>query len=177
MLLALTACSALPGNDADEEVSPDASGSPAPGEDVISAEDGYAQGYLGDTMRTVFFDFSVDSAYTCAELESYTPPDGLQLLVVDITIKNTSTYSMPMFDNDFQAQWGSTGDEDFSIPITRALVDNQAPASYEIPIDGTVTYTPVFEVPADAKDFSISFLEYFTDDTEGDVFFVYFTAE
>ena len=35
----------------------------------------------------------------------------------------------------------------------------------------------VFEVPEDSKDYSISYLEQFSNDTEGDVFFVYFTAK
>ena len=47
--------------------------------------------------------------------------------------------------------------------------------SYSIPVDETVTYTHVYEVPADAAEFSISFQEYFEDGTTGDVFFVYFT--
>ena len=47
--------------------------------------------------------------------------------------------------------------------------------SYSIPVDETVTYTHVYEVPADATEFSISFQEYFEDETMGDVFFVYFT--
>ncbi len=35
----------------------------------------------------------------------------------------------------------------------------------------------VFDVPADEKDFSISHLELFDDDSDGDTFFVFFTAE
>ena len=142
---------------------------------VITPVDGYAEGQLEDVLRTAFFDFSVNSAYTCQELDSYTAADGSQLLVVDITVQNTSDYDMPMFDSDFQAQWGGTGDDDFSVPISRPFTDNQAPASYSIPVDEAVTYTHVYEVPADATEFSISFQEYFEDETMGDVFFVYFT--
>ena len=35
----------------------------------------------------------------------------------------------------------------------------------------------VYEVPADSKDFSISYLEAFEEGDEGDTFFVYFTPE
>ena len=35
---------------------------------------------------------------------------------------------------------------------------------------------PAYEVPSGTKDFSVSFQEYFEDETTGDVFFVYFTA-
>lgn len=34
-----------------------------------------------------------------------------------------------------------------------------------------------YEVPEDSKDYSISYLEQFSNDTEGDVFFVFFTAK
>lgn len=176
LLLALTACDEFPLNGVNTgDPAPDESSS-APSESVITAEDGYAIGYLGDVMRTVFFDFSVNDAYVCDSLDTYLPAEGNQLLVAEISIKNTSTYSMPMVDYDFQIQWGD-GDEDYAVPISDSIVENQMPAEYEIPIDDSVTYTVVFEVPVDMKDFSIAFLEYFTDNTEGDVFFVYFTAE
>ena len=35
----------------------------------------------------------------------------------------------------------------------------------------------VYEVPAGNRDFSISYLEQFDDNSEGDTFFVFFTAE
>lgn len=177
MLFVLSACDDLPANGVNTGNSnPDTSGSAAP--TVITAEDGYAEGYMGDVMRTAFFDFSVDSAYTCAELDSYIPAEGNQLLVTDITVKNTSTYSMPMVDWDFQIQWGDYENDDaFGYPISEPIIDNQMPAEYEIAINDSVTYTTVFEVPADSKDYSISFLEYFTNDEEGDLFFVYFNAE
>ena len=157
-------------------------GSSAPGDSaapaVITAEDGYAEGHLGDVMRTAFFEFSVDRAYTCARLNAYTPASENRLLVAEITVKNISTYSMPMVDYDFQAQWGDYDDEDaYAFPISEPIIDNQMPAEYEIPIDGSVTYSAVFEVPSGNQDFSISFLEYFSNNTEGDVFFVYFTAD
>lgn len=181
LLLALTACDDLPANGVNtDDSNPTSSNSsdPVSSANIITAEDGYAEGYMGDVMRTVFFDFSVDSAYTCDSLDTYTPADGYQLLVADITIKNTSTYSMPMVDYDFQVQWGDYENDDaYQFPISESIIDNQMPAEYEIPINESVSNTVVFEVPADTRDFSISFLEYFTNDEEGDVFFVYFTAE
>lgn len=179
MLFALSACDDLPANGVNTgTTTPDSTGSADPSPSVITAEDGGAYGYMGDVLRTVFFDFSVNSAYICPELDAYVPVEGNQLLVAEITVKNTSTYSMPMVDWDFQIQWGDDEDEDaFGYPITESIIDNQMPGEYEIPINESVTYTVVYEVPADTKDFSISFLEYFENDTEGDVFFVYFTAE
>ena len=51
------------------------------------------------------------------------------------------------------------------------------PGEYELGIGKSINGLLVFEVPAGNKDFSISYLEMFDDDTTGDVFFVYFSAD
>ena len=51
------------------------------------------------------------------------------------------------------------------------------PGEYELGVNESRTGELVFDVPEDEKDFSISYLELFSDDSEGDTFFVYFTAE
>ena len=148
------------------------------------AEDGYGEGNLGDTMHTYFFDYTVNSAYLCPEFEGYTPSqEGYTLLVADVTVKNTFNESIPMYDTDFQVQWNT--EDGYDVPITYyadAVSDQQLPTEYELAVDEERTGLLVFEVPADQKDFSISYLELFESETseegdEGDVFFVYFTAE
>ncbi len=41
---------------------------------VTADDDGYAEGRMGDVMRTYFFDYTVNSAYTCNDYEGYTLP-------------------------------------------------------------------------------------------------------
>lgn len=108
------------------------------------------------------------------------PAEGNRLLVAEATVKNTFNESIVMYDTDFQVQWNSTGEEDYDFPITfyaDPVSDEQLPAEYELGISKDRTGLLVFEVPADKKDFSISYLELFDDDSEGNVFFVFFTAE
>lgn len=149
------------------------------------AEDGYGEGRMGDTMHTYFFDYTVNSAYLCDNFEGYVPsqPDS-QLLVADVTVKNTNQESILMYDTDFQIQWNSEAEDAYDYPITfytDPLTEEQLPSEYELAVDEERTGLLVFEVPAGQKDFSISYLELFEDGTEegesGDVFFVYFTAE
>lgn len=145
-------------------------------------ENGNAEGRLGDTMHTYFFDYTVNSAYLCDEYEGYTPADGNEILVADITIKNTVTSTLPMFDSDFQIQWNDDADDAYDAPITYEKVDDvlndqMLPGEYDLPIGKTINGLLVYEVPAGNKDFSISYLEMFDDDTTGDVFFVYFSAD
>lgn len=146
---------------------------------AITATDGYAEGRLGDTMHTSFFDFTVTEAYTTASYGGYVAPEGHQLLVATVTVKNPGRQSVEMYDTDFQAQWNSDGDDDFSVPLTQTvepLTAEQLPKTYTIGVDDSRTGVLVFEVPDGERDFSLSYLEVFSDKSEGDLFFVYFTA-
>lgn len=147
------------------------------------AQDGYAEGKIGDTMHTYFFDYTVNSAYTCSQYETYTPSEGNELLVADVTIKNTFNDKVVMFDSDFQAQWGDDSDEAFVAPVTYYLDETETvgpdvlPYEYTLQKDESRTGLLVFEVPQGKSEYSISYVEYFDDDTEGDTFFVFFNAE
>lgn len=148
---------------------------------VTADDDGYAEGRMGDVMRTYFFDYTVNSAYTCNDYEGYTPSEGNKLLVAEITVKNTDRSTVTMYDTDFQIQWGDDDNDDaYAAPITyygNTVSDEQLPEEYDLGVNEEKTGLLVFEVPEDSKDYSISYLEQFSNDTEGDVFFVFFTAK
>lgn len=150
---------------------------------------GTSEGRTGDTMETFFFDFTVNSAYLTSDYEGYTPTEGNVFLIADITVKNTYQQSVEMYDLDFQAQWDD-GDEAFAYPITTdpetytevdPVGENQLPGTYTLAVDEERTGELVYEVPSGFTDFSIAYLEQFTDengeDSTGDTYFVYFTAE
>ena len=150
---------------------------------------GSTEGRTGDTMETFFFDFTVNSAYLTKDYEGYTPAEGNVLLVADITVKNTNQKSIEMYDTDFQIQWDD-GDDAFAYPITintetyeelDPVGDSQLPGTYTLAVDEERTGELVYEVPAGFTDFSIAYLEQFVDEdgneSTGDTFFVYFTAE
>ena len=151
------------------------------GEKEGYAQDGYAEGRLGDTLHTAFFDYTVNSAYLCDDYQGYIPnQEGYRLLVADVTILNTFPESIPMFDSDFQVQWSLDDDDACDFPITfyaDPVSDQQLPSEYELAVDESRTGLLVFEVPAEEHDFSIAYLEIFEDNSEGDDFFVYFTAQ
>ena len=127
------------------------------GSGVVTADDdGYAEGRIGDVMRTYFFDYTVNSAYTCKEFEGYTPAEGNKLLVAELTVKNTDRSTVTMYDTDFQIQWGDDDDDDaFDAPITYysdAVSDDQLPEEYDLSVNEERTGLLVFEVPEDSKD-------------------------
>lgn len=148
-------------------------------EDNAGSTGGYAEGRIGDTMQTYFFDYTVNSAYLCEEFNGYQPSDGKCLLVAEVTVKNTFNESIEMYDTDFQIQWNSDGADDYDFPITayaEPVSEEQLESTYELGINEEVTGLLVFEVPTERKDFSISYLEQFDTGDEGDVYFVYFSA-
>ena len=180
LLLTLAACGGNSGSGGGS------SSSSSAGSGEVRAEDGFAEGRIGDLVHSYFMDFTVNSAYTTADYHGHTAPEGMKVLVVNMTIKNTFNESLPMYDDDFQGQWTASSETDeFAWPITEAedgsdldvVSDEQLPAEYELAVNESRTGALVFDVPADEKDFSISHLELFDDNSEGDTFFVFFTAE
>lgn len=144
-----------------------------------SSDGDYSEGRLGDVMRTYFFAFTVNSVYTCDSFDDFAPEEGKQVLVAEVSVKNTFTESLPMFDTDFQIQWNDKEDPDnaYASPISANFSDELLPETYELAVDEQVTGLLAFEVPADVKDYSLVYLEEFDDDTTGDFYAVYFTAK
>ena len=93
ILLLLSACGSIPGME----------GGSSSGGSASSSDGTY---HVGDTISTAFFDFTVNSAVASADHEGYTAQDGYKLVVADLTIKNTETYSMPMGQYDFYDRLG-----------------------------------------------------------------------
>lgn len=155
---------------------------------IKEAEDGGVfDGRIGEIIRTYFYDFKVTDAYLCDDYHGFTPQDGNVLLVVKVDIENTMNSSIPMSDMDFQAQWGDDADDAFAWPITSdpetmddrgTLCDEQLPYEYEMSVGEKISGGElVYEVPEGYKDFSISAIDDFEDDSEeGGVYFVYFTV-
>ena len=139
-----------------------------------SGEKNY-EGRLGDTLSTAFFDFTVTAATTADTYNGQSPSEGMKYLIADMEIQNTFSKSIPMGNYDFQIQWGGEGDEDFGYAIDK-VADEQLEKEYELKINDSATGKLVFEVPVDSKDYSISYLEVYEDDSEGEVYFIFFSA-
>ena len=143
---------------------------------VVTAKNGFAEGELGDTMQTAFFQFTVLSADFIEDANGYQPAAGHRLVDCVIVTQNTFGDDLEMYDYDFQMQWGGEGEDDYSNPIA-ATYETMVPSSYTLGDLEKSEYHYIYEVPEGSSSFSVSFLEYFDDGTEGDVFFVYFNLE
>ncbi len=144
------------------------------------------EGYIGDTLRTAFFDLTVNDAWLCDEYEGYVPSEGNTLLAADVTIYNYTSVSVPMFDTDFQVCWGTEEDE-FAVPVTTARdgypntgvdpVGDMLPESYSIGIHKTRQGILLFEVAQGVEDYAIAFQELYESGDEGEIYLVYFTPD
>ena len=137
------------------------------GPNLLSGGDGGSkdtEGGIGDTLSNMFFDYTVLEATSPAEYDGYTAAEGNRLIVCSVKVKNTFGETIPMYDSDFQLQWGNIGgdDDDYTFSLD-AFNDTMMPLEYELADGEEVTYDLVFEAPADVKDFGLVYLEeYYT---------------
>ena len=146
---------------------------------VIRPKNGLAEGELGNTMRTYWFDFTVNSAYLCDSFSGYDAADGNKLLVVDITVTNTFGEPLPMFDSDFWVEWNSDDSDAYAYPVENAasLSSDILPGEYYMAVDEVDKGLLLFEVPDGYTEYAIAYIEVNVDDETGDFFVVYFEPD
>lgn len=140
---------------------------------------GNKTGTVGDTMSTQWFDFTVNSATAYGnEYEGYSAESGYQLLVVNVTIKNTFNDVNPMFYSDFTIVWGSSDDYyDYPLQNAESLSDDFLPDTYYMDPGDEVTGNLLFEIPAAETDFKLSYVEVDDEDNVYDTYTVSFQVE
>lgn len=137
--------------------------------------------YVGDTVSTRWFDYTINQAEAMETYEGYTAGEGNKLIVVDLEMTSTFMESIPMYNGDFQLYWPNYQDGDDYCFALEQYTDKQLPDEYSLPIKGEMSGSLVYEVPTEQNDFQFMFLEIMDDGSEdgrdGNLFTVYFTAE
>ena len=146
---------------------------------VIYPEDGMAVGYEGDTLRTVWFDMTIENPQTYDEFDGLVPDEGCKFLTVDLTVYNYTNYSCTMYDTDFEIIWDMDDDDAWDYPVYdeyqneggeweySVRSDRQLPIEYTVGIHKTQTGLLLYQVPVDSTDFFIYFHEEFAPEEEG----------
>ena len=137
--------------------------------------DGYAYGYMGDTLYCAWFGFSVDQVAKKDQYLGYEAQQGNTLIVVTITVQNTFEEAITMFYDDFVIYWNNgEGQEDgYAYPL-EPYADELLGVEYQLGKGKTSTGELVFEVPQETEQYCISFLEIYEDDFTGNLFEIYF---
>ena len=135
---------------------------------------GSAKAGIGETMTNVFFSFSVNRAELTDNYEGEMAERGFLFLVAEITVTNTFDETLPMWASDFLVQWGD-GDDDYGYPLVH-FAETQMEDEFNLEVGADVTADVVFEVPLQegGNEYNISYLEYYEDDVEGNMFYVMF---
>ena len=131
----------------------------------------------GETAKTAFVEYTVNSARMEPELEDYTPTDpNHTFVVVNITVKNTfeDDAKIPMFYTDFTLTWDGMGDT--TVYPESEFAEGQLPDEYELFKGESRTGDLIFVAPADAKGFSLRYIEVWDDDFEGNSYFIPFSV-
>ncbi len=152
------------------------------GDGIKANDEGYAYGYIGDKMSNAFFDFTVNSAETAQTYGDYTAAEGKKLLIVDITLQNTFRGSLPMFASDFYVVYDWNSDPvSYADPINAENDDHTSgdmfKSEYSLAINETMNGVAVYEIPAESRDITLLFDEYFENEEYGDTYEVDFTVQ
>lgn len=152
---------------------------------TVPSTGGVDDGRIGDVIQTYFYEFVVNDAQLVDDFHGYTPGDGNRLLVVDVTIHNTTKETIPMADAEFILLWDDedgiavpvtsdpeTGDEALDAYVNR----DQIPYEFDLAIDEQRWGYLVYEVPSGNTDFALVTEDTFDTGDEGDLYVVYFTA-
>ncbi|MCL2166951.1 MAG: DUF4352 domain-containing protein [Clostridiales bacterium] len=136
---------------------------------------GSAKGKIGEEMVSVFFSFTVNRAEFAREFEENKPERSYIYLITEVTVKSVLDKSLPMWADDFPIQWGD-GNNDYAYPLEK-ISNSQMDAEYRLNEGDSVTKNLIYEVPEPdgEREYTITYLEYYEDDVEGNMFYVSFS--
>ena len=138
------------------------------GQETGYPEDGLAQGELGDTMHSYFFDYTLHQATLQQEFQDLQPAqEGDAFWVADVEVKNTGKEPITMYDVDFRVEWG---EDLYDAPITyyqEPVSKKQLPIEYELQGGESRRGLLVFEIPKETKEVALCYQEAFENGTEG----------
>lgn len=120
---------------------------------------------LGEVVSTAWFDYAVDSVMSVEEYEGVAAAQGEQLIVVGLTLENTYTQSVPLFDGDFQLFWsGRVADDTRCMPVA-PFCEQQLPDEYELEPKESRSGVLIYRIPQQVQEVELVFQEVFDDGT------------
>lgn len=131
------------------------------------AEPAKTQAAVGESLSTLFFDFTVNQAGPVDSYADYTAEDGEQLVVANVTVTNTTDAPIEMYDSDFTLAWGEA--EDAFAWVFDAFADAMQPAEETLNPGEGRTYDLLYAVPAEQKNLTLCYTENYQDEKGAEV--------
>ncbi len=131
---------------------------------------------MGDSLTTMFFDFTLNSANVVSSYEDLVPSDAnYKLVLVNLTYTSTFLHDISVKDSDFYLIF----DGEKKAYTYNALTENMMPLEETLSQGEAKTYDLLFAVPSSETEFSLCYNELYSDEEaqhkEGNTFLVNFT--
>lgn len=137
----------------------------------------YGQTYekgMNEYNQTEFFKFQVKEAYRADTVgDFYLEDDDYEFLCVYVEVINTYNKEIPVGTYDFTILWGD-GEEDFSYAEAQDDgfgIDNY-PEDSALQVGETAAGNVYFAIPKSCTSLKLEYLEYYTDEFEGNTFLI-----
>ncbi len=129
-------------------------------------------GNITDTMRTYWFDYTIESFVIQDSLEDMLPSEGCEFVILSVKLTNRLDTSLTMSSREFICYY-STDENAYTSSISSSLSSGLMPLDFTLePNEENTLYNLIYEVPKSTERIEIGFVENFADGSFGDKFYV-----
>ena len=149
---------------------------------TTGTDDSYHEYEVGDTVQTMFFDFTVLDYLSTTDINGITPEAGKQFVGVKLNIENTFNKDITMFSSDLIIEWEPTSADDKGAEGPHSYYDKEAIFNEEFEKEYTLAPGEskegvlVFEIPEGITQVAITTQDIYVDkqgnEHKGDVYIV-----
>ena len=149
---------------------------------TTGTDDSYHEYEVGDTVQTMFFDFSVLDYLSTTDINGIKPEAGKQFVGVKLNIENTFNKDITMFSSDLIIEWEPTSADDKGAEGPHSYYDKEAIFNEEFEKEYTLAPGEskegvlVFEIPEGITQVAITTQDIYVDkqgnEHKGDVYIV-----
>ena len=149
---------------------------------TTGTDDSYHEYEVGDTVQTMFFDFSVLDYLSTTDINGIKPEAGKQFVGVKLNIENTFNKDITMFSSDIIIEWDKLNADDPGAAGPNSYYDKEAIFNEEFEKEYTLAPGEskegvlVFEIPEGITQVAITTQDIYVDkqgnEHKGDVYIV-----
>ena len=150
---------------------------------TTGTDDSYHEYEVGDTVETMFFNFTVEDFLSSTDINGITPEAGKQFVGVKVNVENTFNKDITMFSSDLIIEWEPTSADDKGAEGPHSYYDKEAIFNEEFEKEYTLAPGEskegvlVFEIPEGITKVAITTQDIYTDkqgnEHKGDVYIVH----
>ena len=150
---------------------------------TTGTDDSYHEYEVGDTVETMFFNFTVEDYLSSTDINGIKPEAGKQFVGVKLNIENTFNKDITMFSSDLIIEWEPTSADDKGAEGPHSYYDKEAIFNEEFEKEYTLAPGEskegvlLFEIPEGITKVAITTQDIYTDkqgnEHKGDVYIVH----